>query len=132
MKNGTLCIICTKWSNLYSFVLCFYDTTDSVCTYYTYLLYTAFLHLDNNQFVGSLPESLGKLTSLVALGISGNHITGTIPQEFESLRRLRKYTYSAVIVTYYLFLGGAHYHLWYFRSFRGLKHNHSLTPYVVY
>ena len=38
-----------------------------------------FLSLDNNQLTGSIPESLGHLTSLTVLNLYTNQFTGSIP-----------------------------------------------------
>ena len=45
------------------------------------------IDLSNNQFIGTLPASLGGLRDLVYLDISGNPMSGPFPSEVCNLRK---------------------------------------------
>jgi hypothetical protein len=47
------------------------------------------LYLNNNEFIGSLPISIGYATSLQNTTIGYNYFTGTIPKEYRSLHQLQ-------------------------------------------
>jgi hypothetical protein len=47
-----------------------------------------YLYLDNNQITGSIPPEIGNLSSLVSLHLDNNQITGSIPPEIGNLSSL--------------------------------------------
>ena len=47
------------------------------------------LRLNNNEFVGSLPSSVGRLASLHEMILGYNYFTGSLPKEYESLTQLQ-------------------------------------------
>nr|KAJ3420416.1 hypothetical protein HK105_005694 [Polyrhizophydium stewartii] len=47
------------------------------------------LYLDHNQFTGSIPDSLGKLTALTALSLNNNQLSGPIPSSLGNLAQLQ-------------------------------------------
>jgi hypothetical protein len=47
------------------------------------------LRLNNNEFVGPLPASIGQLESLQELTLGFNYFTGSIPIEYKSLTQLQ-------------------------------------------
>jgi Leucine-rich repeat (LRR) protein len=50
----------------------------------------AYLYLDNNHLSGHIDAAIGNLTSLVDLRISGNMLTGVLPEEIQGMNLLRK------------------------------------------
>jgi Leucine-rich repeat (LRR) protein len=46
------------------------------------------LKLSNNAFTGSIPTSMGELTSLIDLRLDHNFLRGTIPDSFGNLAAL--------------------------------------------
>jgi Leucine-rich repeat (LRR) protein len=59
-----------------------YTTFDKILTTLT------LIDLSDNSFDGTIPESLGRLISLLGLNMSGNAFTGVIPQEFGGMTLL--------------------------------------------
>jgi hypothetical protein len=49
------------------------------------------LYLNNNEFVGPLPSSIGRLTGLENILIGFNYFTGSIPLEYQSLQQLQQF-----------------------------------------
>ncbi|KAK4486048.1 hypothetical protein RD792_008711 [Penstemon davidsonii] len=47
------------------------------------------LHVQINNFTGTIPMELGKLTHLIGLGLSQNQLSGPIPSSLGNLRSLR-------------------------------------------
>lgn len=47
------------------------------------------LYLAGNKLVGSIPASLGGLTTLSHLSLAGNELSGTIPDNFGNLTLLQ-------------------------------------------
>ena len=55
-----------------------------------YFVLAAYLYLDNNHLSGHIDAAIGNLTNLVDLRLSGNMLTGLLPDEIEGMHLLRK------------------------------------------
>jgi hypothetical protein len=49
------------------------------------------VRLNNNEFVGPLPTSIGRLVSLQEMTLGYNYFTGSLPKEYKSLTQLQSF-----------------------------------------
>jgi hypothetical protein len=83
--NGRSWTTNSNWLNS-SASMCSWFGVDCVCT--GSMCSVAKLVLPNNNLVGTLPESVGRLTLLTVLNLNTNAITGFIPQSISNLTSL--------------------------------------------
>ena len=53
------------------------------------------LNVQNNQFTGSFPSEIGKLSNAISLSFSSNALSGTIPKEIGTLENLENFDASS-------------------------------------
>ncbi|XP_078180403.1 cuscuta receptor 1-like [Carex rostrata] len=52
------------------------------------LLIMCIIDLSSNKLVGSIPEDIGRMNSLITLNLSNNHLSGAIPNSISNLHQL--------------------------------------------
>lgn len=57
---------------------------------FLFFVFTEILALDGNVFTGTMPSTMGELTSIQELRFDNNELYGTIPEEFENLSAISK------------------------------------------